>query len=86
MAIMITLLVVVMCMLGQEVKIQSPNTLNTRSVWMGIGKKHLIQNSLVGKGKFSHIVEMFLSLGGRSGGDYTRAGWGTCDWKLGVQN
>ena len=53
---------------------------------MGIGKKHLIQNSLVGKGKFSHIVEMFLSLGGRSGGDYTRAGWGTCDWKLGVQN
>ena len=53
---------------------------------MGIGKKHLIQNSLVGKGKLSHIVEMFLSLGGRSGGDYTRAGWGTCDWKLGVQN
>ena len=36
MAIMITLLVVVMCMLGQEVKIQSPNTLNTRSVYMRI--------------------------------------------------
>ena len=86
MAIMITLLVVVMCMLGQEVKIQSPNTLNTRSVWMRIGKTHLIQNSLVCKGKLSHIVEMFLSLGGRSGGDYTRAGWGMCDWKLGVQN
>ena len=67
-------------MLGQEVKIQSPNTLNTRSVWMRIGKTHLIQNSLVCKGKLSHIVEMFLSLGGRSGGDYTRGGRVTGNW------
>lgn len=81
MAIMITPLVVVMCMLGQDSESQ-----HTRNAWKGIGQTHLIQNSLVCKCRWSHIVEMFLSRGGRSGGDYTRPGWGTCDWNLGVQN